>query len=72
LKTKDLLLSIIAEALGEFGAEMRAETDQKLNELRNQLDGQISDLRSMISDLQQQVSDLRQQDRGIVTLPRRA
>jgi uncharacterized protein YlxW (UPF0749 family) len=74
---KDLLLSIIAEALGEFGAEMRAETEQKLAELRSAIDSEILDLRALISDLQQQVSNLQQQisdaqDRSVVTLPRRA
>ena len=78
LESKDFLLELITEVVGETMATLRDETDQKLAELRSSIDGEILDLRALISNLQQQVSDLQQQisyaqDRGgVVPLPRRA
>ena len=62
---KDLLLSIIEEALGQFSADIRAERERNIADLRSAIDLEIAALRSEIDKLRADAS-------GIVTLPRRA
>jgi hypothetical protein len=71
LEQKDFLMEIITEVVAEMLSTLRSETEQKITELKSQLDSDVGDLRAEIANLRSELSNI--SDRGVVTnLPRRA